>query len=602
MIRDRKQTTIKYLFFLLSFFLFNALLHGNALCSIPKEHGGKDFCDAVNYKFMQFGWNTIRCDPELWETFDYSSKGHPLLYQEFGFNKLNKRGPVNLLLCGVHGDESSGIYTCFHLVKEILLDDSQAARDFQLVVAPLVNPDGFFANSRQNGNGVDPNRNLPTEDWDRLAQKTWIKHGKEPRKYPGERRGSEIESQFQVYLINKYKPDKIISIHSPLGFLDFDGPGDQKYQNLVRVEQRAKFLALNIEANTKKFVKLVDFQFFPGSLGNYAGKERKIPTYTLELPSSDPSMGHDYWTALRFALVNSLSFRVYDTHESNPFFKDYTPVHHVAHRERGTVTTHAGSSQREAKNTLSEMITVNFPERSRVFIMASLLMTFFVFQRVILQRKQSFLKSGHADYGTAESDLTVSMEKTTTDHANSNGLRYHSKKKACDDREHSCKPHLKPDVLTGMPTGLKKVEPLNLRWENVDFVRDISRTSGNIATPRGTIDIRGELQSGKISTEGNVSLSGEFVEGEVKAGGKINVNCEFTGRLEGNEIEIGPYANVRGEIFYKEFIAISRDAKVAVHLCRIDRDCKRENKTQATKAVETKRPMKVMSAVTSADP
>ena len=33
--------------------------------------------------------------------------------------------------------------------------------------------------------------------------------------------------------------------------------------------------------------KITDYPFFTGSLGNYAGNERQIPTYTLELPNSD---------------------------------------------------------------------------------------------------------------------------------------------------------------------------------------------------------------------------------------------------------------------------------------------------------------------------
>ena len=124
---------------------------------------------------------------------------------------------------------------------------------------------------------------------------------------------------------------------------------------------------------------------------------------------------------------------------------------------------------------------------------------------------------------------------------------------------------------------------------------------GNIATPRGDIDIRGELQSGKITTEGNVSISGKFTGGEVKAGGKIYVNCEFKGRLEGNEIEIGPHADIRGELFYKEFITVSRGAKVEVHLCRIEEDRKRENKTSEKKVVDMKPPVKELSSVKSVE-
>ena len=577
------------LFFLFSFFLTIAMSNDHAVCSIPKENSGKDFCDAVNDKFLQFRWNTITCNPDLWKTFDYSSQGHPLLYQEVGFDKPDNRGPVNILLCGVHGDEPSGIYTCFQLVKEILSENSPALRDFKLVVAPLVNPDGFFANSRQNGNGVDPNRNLPTEDWDRLAQEIWVKHGKDPRKYPGDKSGSEVESQFQTSLINKYKPDKIIAIHSPLGFLDFDGPGDQKYHGLFRAGQRAKVLGSIIEANTKDFIKLVDFQFFPGSLGNYAGQERKIPTYTLELPSSDPSMAHDYWTVLRVALVKALSFEVFDNNESNPYFRNDVPAHQLAQKERAAVNTRSVSPETKANDTFLEMKTMNVPERSRIIIIASLLAAFVICRRVVLQRKQLSLKSDRADYLTNVPDLPLRAEKATADSCSSNGPRYLSRIED-GDLINACGPHQKQIDLTALHTGLKGGEILNLGSEDVDFVRNISQTAanmtldkridygkvnyihkgsriagdinvigdlvlsghvegnitaqenanifiqgsckGNIVTPRGDIDISGKLQSGEIFTEGNVSISGEFKGGKVKAGGKIYVNCEFSGRLE----------------------------------------------------------------------
>jgi cytoskeletal protein CcmA (bactofilin family) len=120
---------------------------------------------------------------------------------------------------------------------------------------------------------------------------------------------------------------------------------------------------------------------------------------------------------------------------------------------------------------------------------------------------------------------------------------------------------------------------------------------GNIETGRGNIDIRGELQSGNIATGGNVSISGKFTGGEVKAGGKIYVNCEFSGRLEGNEIEVGPHAHIRGELFYREFITISRGAKVEVHLCRMQEESKGEKKTPEQKGIGMKPPVNELSGV-----
>jgi protein MpaA len=310
----------------------------------------KEFCDAVNSKFIKFRWYKIICNPKRWEIFNFSSGGNPILYQEFGFNDPNNKGPVNLVFCGVHGNETPGVYICFYLIRDIIFDNPGALKNFRLVMAPIVNPDGFFANTRVNGNGVDPNRNLPTEDWDRSAEKVWMSYNKNPLRYPGARGGSEAESRLQTYLIDKYKPDKIISVHTPLGMLDYDGPGDQKYYDLIRVEKRAKFLGLNIEANSGKFIRLVDYRFFPGSLGNYAGNERKIPTYTVELPTSNQFKSHYYWSVLRFALIRALNFEVYDGKEMNPFFK----VKYMPHE---AVDTETGQEESVKSKTQAEKIS-----------------------------------------------------------------------------------------------------------------------------------------------------------------------------------------------------------------------------------------------------
>ena len=446
--------------------LFIALSGNNAMCSIPKETTKNNFCDAVNNKFIQFGWNQIICNPDRWRTFSYTARGNPLLYEEFGFHETSNKSPVNLLLCGVHGDEPSGIYICFQLIREILFDNPQALKDHRLVMAPIVNPDGFFANTRHNANGVDPNRNLPTKDWDQLAHKVWLNYKKDPRKYPGAQSGSEPESKLQTYLINKYKPDKIISIHSPLGFLDFDGPGDQKYHNLIRIEKRAKYLGLNIEANSKNLLKLVDFRFFPGSIGNYAGNERKIPTYTIELPSSDPLMAQDYWSALRFALLKALRFEVYDRQERNPFFRDETISDHAAYTEpESTNSTEHNTGLKKAGHGL---LSININKSKQVLVVANLLVFFVMFQLLIRQREESINNSRHSDIKMIGPDVPGSVKKVNVRPDDSTGLRYLSKNE-CEELVNSCEPHLKSIVITALNTGMKKIELLNLKWENVDM-------------------------------------------------------------------------------------------------------------------------------------
>lgn len=111
---------------------------------------------------------------------------------------------------------------------------------------------------------------------------------------------------------------------------------------------------------------------------------------------------------------------------------------------------------------------------------------------------------------------------------------------------------------------------------------------GNIETREGSVDLEGELHSGNIMAGKDVKISGKFNGGEVKAVGKIFVNGEFNGKLEGNDIEIGPNSSGKGEIFYKEFIAISRGAKVDVQISQT-KEALREVKTPSkTKAADTK--------------
>ena len=69
-------------------------------------------------------------------------------------------------------------------------------------------------------------------------------------------------------LVEKYNPCKIISFHSDLHLIDYDGP--------------AKDLALMWSEKTRyKFVQSVGYET-PGSFGTWAGIEKQIPLITVE--------------------------------------------------------------------------------------------------------------------------------------------------------------------------------------------------------------------------------------------------------------------------------------------------------------------------------
>ncbi len=86
--------------------------------------------------------------------------------------------------------------------------------------------------------------------------------------------------------------------------------------------------------------------------------------------------------------------------------------------------------------------------------------------------------------------------------------------------------------------------------------------SGDIETKGGRVDIEGELLNGNINAGSDVTVTGKFSGGEIISEGKIFINGELSGRLEGNEIEIGPHAQGRGELFYREHISIAKGARI----------------------------------------
>ncbi len=115
---------------------------------------------------------------------------------------------------------------------------------------------------------------------------------------------------------------------------------------------------------------------------------------------------------------------------------------------------------------------------------------------------------------------------------------------------------------------------------------------GNIETTGGSVDIDGELTGGNITAGKNVTISGAFKGGEVKAKGKIYVDGTFNGKLDGSEIEIGPHAQGKGEVLYKDYISISRGAKVEVHIAQVQEGLKAVKDSAEKKVVDMKPPAK----------
>ena len=259
-------------------------------------------CSGLDKAFQKRAWGKNPCLDIPWK-FDMTSvQGRPLIYYSFGPEDSKN---VTLIFSMVHGDEITPLYLGFKMA-EWATQNMKNYPTARLIIAPLVNPDGFFSypKTRMNAHGVDCNRNFATEDWSREAVKSWkttLKSDK--RRFPGYKPDSEPETLFQEELLKKFKPQKLISIHSPLNMMDYDGPDHLKLQKFYEdYVEKCEELRNKVKAHTSGF--------FPGSLGNLAGQEQGIPTITLELPTADPSKAKEYWAHFKKGLETVVNHEI----------------------------------------------------------------------------------------------------------------------------------------------------------------------------------------------------------------------------------------------------------------------------------------------------
>ncbi|MDX8392822.1 MAG: M14 family murein peptide amidase A [Mariprofundaceae bacterium] len=233
-----------------------------------------------------------------------SVRGQAILIREYPPLASRKPQARVLMIGGIHGDEYSSVSVVFKWMKKL---DRYHSGLFHWHIVPLLNPDGLLQNksSRLNANGVDLNRNFPTPDWINQTRDYWQRRThKDPRRYPGEAALSEPESRWLYEEIRNFRPDVIISVHAPYGVLDFDGP--------PQAPKRVGYLHLKLLGT------------YPGSLGNSAGVQHRIPVITMELPRAGIMPGHGEISRMWRDLVRWMSANIpkKDTQDAYAKFDD----------------------------------------------------------------------------------------------------------------------------------------------------------------------------------------------------------------------------------------------------------------------------------------
>jgi hypothetical protein len=227
-----------------------------------------------------------------------SNQGKPILLAEYP--PLAAREPLGrvLLFGGIHGDELASVSIVYSWLRTLERNHSGL---FHWRIAPLVNPDGLLREKpqRQNGRGVDLNRNFPSPNWQIEADDYWVRRtSRNPRRYPGKAPLSEPESLWLHQQIETFRPAAIVAVHAPSHVVDYDGPPEPP--------ERLGPLLLDRMGT------------YPGSLGRFAGDHLGLKVLTIELPSAGIMPSPDDQKKMWLDLVAWLRQNVPDTTQPSP--------------------------------------------------------------------------------------------------------------------------------------------------------------------------------------------------------------------------------------------------------------------------------------------
>lgn len=168
-----------------------------------------------------------------------------------------------LVLGGIHGDEPESVELVIQWMYRLLREVPNPRNHW--IFIPVANPAGWLSRKRTNDEGIDLNRNFPTQDWNQAAQEFWHKQARaDPRKFPGHQAAQAWEVRCLIQVLQEIQPHLVVSIHTPLGVLDWDGLPELIKGLWGPVAWRR-------------------LGHFPGSLGRYLWYERQVPVLTIEL-------------------------------------------------------------------------------------------------------------------------------------------------------------------------------------------------------------------------------------------------------------------------------------------------------------------------------
>ncbi len=192
-----------------------------------------------------------------WAVIGTSAEGRPVRALETGSKRAD--APRVALITGIHGDEPEG------LPHVAALLDALADAPARVRVLEDISPDGTARGTRHTASGVDPNRNWPARNFTPAADR-------------GPRPLSEPEVAAAHADLVRFDPELVIVLHSSRRgpFVNYDGPA-------------AGYAEVFAEAAGAPWHVVPDMGYAtPGSFGSWMGKDRNVPTLTVELRRGAP--------------------------------------------------------------------------------------------------------------------------------------------------------------------------------------------------------------------------------------------------------------------------------------------------------------------------
>jgi len=197
------------------------------------------------------------------ETYGRSVLGCPL-------EVFKPSGPCKILIfAGIHGEEAEATFLLSRTLRLLTEPSPHCA------VVLGMNPDGLIRGTRCNANGVELNRNFPTQTWSKepVPHRSSMTSPRDIMLSPGSGPGSEPETQALIKLIRELDPISVIAMHAPLGCIE-----DPLLWPL------SKWLS---EETGLELIEQLGYST-PGSFGTWAA-ENRFHVVTYELPLLGPS-------------------------------------------------------------------------------------------------------------------------------------------------------------------------------------------------------------------------------------------------------------------------------------------------------------------------